>query len=438
MTVFATLGQAIAWLFDLQKFGIKFGLSSTVNLLKRLRLPYQQGRYIHIAGTNGKGSVAAMLSAILTQAGYRVGLFTSPHLVSFTERFRLADREISPERVLALINEVRQAVADTEPPTFFEFVTAMGLLYFFQEGADPIILETGMGGRLDATNIVHPLVSVITNIGLDHEEHLGHGLRAIAAEKAGIIKPTTPLVTGARQRRVLELFQERCRELAAPCYRGGVDFETRGGAGGKFSYRGLSLRLDGLTVSLKGRHQYRNAALALAVVELLNRADLKVPEAAIREGLTVTRWPGRLEQLAEDPRVYLDGAHNPPAALTLAEYLKRTADHGRLLLVMGMMADKDVDTVMARLLPLAQTVIFTRPKYFRAAATADLAARALPYGLEVRQVPDVPGAIREAQSLAGPHDRIVITGSLYTVGEAKEYFDSSGRPAGGDECRFQA
>ncbi len=208
MAAFTDLAQATAWVFDLQKFGIKFGLSSTLSLLARLGLSYQEGRYIHIAGTNGKGSVAAMLSAILSRAGYPVGLFTSPHLVSFNERYRLKDQEVTDDRLLALISEVRAAVDIAEPPTFFEFATAMAFLYFLQEGAGPIILETGMGGRLDATNIVQPLVSVITNISRDHEDHLGTGLLAIAGEKAGIIKPGAPLVTMARQKQVANLFRE--------------------------------------------------------------------------------------------------------------------------------------------------------------------------------------------------------------------------------------
>ncbi len=423
MTAFGDLAQATAWVFDLQKFGIKFGLSSTLSLLARLQLDYQKGRYIHIAGTNGKGSVAAMLSAILTRAGYPAGLFTSPHLVSFTERFRFKDQEVTEARLLALINEVRAAVDESEPPTFFEFATAMAFLYFLQEGADPIILETGMGGRLDATNIVQPLVAVITNITRDHQEHLGTGLLAIAGEKAGVIKPGAPLVTLARQKQVLDLFRRRCGEVGAPLYLGGVDFKTRGKSGGSFDYSGLSHQYSGLSLSLKGRHQYGNAALALAVTELLGRSDLTLPEAAIREGLNATRWPGRLEQLAQDARILLDGAHNPAAALTLSQNLKRARGNGRLILVMGVMADKDVDTILARLLPLAQTVIFTQPQYFRAATTRDLAKRAQPYGLEVMQVARVPAAIRQAQSLAGPEDRIVVTGSLYTVGEAKEYFE---------------
>jgi dihydrofolate synthase/folylpolyglutamate synthase len=363
-----------------------------------------------------------MLSAILTRGGYPVGLFTSPHLVSFNERYRLRDQEVSADRLLALINEVRAAVDDNEPPTFFEFATAMAFLYFLQEGAAPIILETGMGGRLDATNIVQPLVTVITNISRDHQEHLGEGLLAIAGEKAGIIKPGAPLVTMARQKQVVTLFRNRCQEVGAPFYQGGVDFKSRGKSGGAFDYFGLEQDIAGLTLKLKGRHQYGNAAVALAVVELLRQGGFPVSEAAIREGLKEARWPGRLEQLSQDPRILLDGAHNPAAALILAQNLKKARGNGRLMLVMGVMADKDVDAILARLLPLAQTVIFTQPQYFRAATPRDLAKRAQPYGLEILQTPRVATAVQQAQSLAGPEDRIVITGSLYTVGEAKEYF----------------
>lgn len=424
MTAFPNLAQAIAWVFDLQKFGIKFGLSSTLDLLARLGLPYQEGRYLHIAGTNGKGSVAAMLSAVLNLAGYPVGLYTSPHLVSMRERFRLRDREIPADGLLYLINRVRSVVDAAEPPTFFEFVTAMAILYFLEEKADPIILETGMGGRLDATNIVEPVVSVITNISRDHQDYLGRGLLAIAGEKAGIIKAGAPLVTYATQKSVLDLLRRTCRELGTPLYQGGVDFKAQGRGEGRLNYHGLEKDLHGLSLSLTGRHQYRNAAVALAVLELLAGRGFAIGEADIREGLQQTCWPGRLEQVSQDPRILLDGAHNPGAALALAQALKNTRGNGRLLLVMGIMADKEVDTILARLLPLAQTVIFTQPQYFRAATPADLARRAAPFNLETIQVPRVAEAIKRAQSLAGPEDRIVITGSLFTVGEAKEYFES--------------
>jgi dihydrofolate synthase / folylpolyglutamate synthase len=420
---FPDLARATAWVYDLQKYGIKFGLSSTLSLLSRLQLPYQEGRYLHLAGTNGKGSVAAMLSAILAQAGYPVGLFTSPHLVRFEERYRLRDRDISADRLLDLINQVRAVIDEAEPPTFFEFATAMAFLYVFQERADPIILETGMGGRLDATNIVQPQVAVITNISMDHQEFLGNTLTAVAGEKAGIIKPGAPLVTGAVQKRVLDLFRRRCRAVNAPMYVRGVDFDARGGPAGRLSYAGLDWRFTRLETNLFGRHQYGNAALALAALEVLARQGFTIPESAVREGLRQVRWPGRLEQVAQDPRVILDGAHNPAAARTLADTLKGMQKNGRLILVLGIMADKDVGAIIGRLLPLAHTAVFTRPRYFRAAEPEDLARQARPYGVETLVELTVADAIRRAQTLAGAGDRIVVTGSLYTVGEAKEYFE---------------
>ncbi len=423
MTAFADLARAQAWVFDLQKYGIKFGLSCTLSLLDRLQIPYEQGHYLHLAGTNGKGSVAAALSAILTRAGYPVGLFTSPHLVRFGERFRLRDEDINADGLLHLINRVRAAIDEAEPPTFFEFAAAMAFLYFHEQGARPVILETGMGGRLDATNIVQPLVSVITNISMDHQYFLGDTLTAIAGEKAGIIKPGAPLVTYAHQKRVLNLFRERCRELGAPIYVGGVDFKSRGLGQGHFSYQGLKRSWEGLTINLSGRHQYKNAALVLAALELLQDMGFPAPESAIREGLAQVRWPGRLERMAQDPRVILDGAHNPAAAQALAQVLKQDRRPGRRLFVMGIMADKDEDSILGALLPLADTVIFTRPDYFRAAKPEDLAHRARPHNLEVLLEPEVAQAVHRARTLAGPDDQVVVTGSLYTVGEALEYFE---------------
>jgi dihydrofolate synthase/folylpolyglutamate synthase len=245
---------------------------------------------------------------------------------------------------------------------------------------------------------------------------------AIAGEKAGIIKAGAPLVTYATQDSVLDLFRRRCRELGTPLYQGGVDFKNRGRGGMVFDYHGLAKELPKLNLSLTGRHQYRNAAVALAVLELLQQTGFIISEEAIREGLQKTRWPGRQEQVAQDRRILLDGAHNPAAALTLAQTLKQDRGHSRLIYVMGIMADKEVDAILARLLPLGQVVIFTQPQYFRSATTADLARRAQAFKLEVLQVPKVREAIQKAQALAGPDDRIVITGSLFTVGEAKEYF----------------
>ncbi len=423
MAPFPELAPAVDWLFGLQKYGIKFGLSSTLNLLARLGLDYQRGDYLHIAGTNGKGSVAAMLSAVLTAAGYPAALFTSPHLVRLNERYRLREQDIGDDRLLDLINRVKGVIDEAEPPTFFEFVTAMALLYFLEEGARPIILEAGMGGRLDATNIVSPLVTVITNISMDHQEFLGHSLKEVAREKAGIIKAGAPLITGARQRRVLDIFARRCQELQVPMFVSDCNFRVRGSPSGRFLYQGLNGDLHDLTLNLAGHHQYGNAALALAALEVLAQRDFAIPEAAIRYGLSHTRWPGRLERLAQDPRILLDGAHNPASASALARTLKQMRKAHRFLLVMGVMADKDVDGILGKLVPLARTVIFTRPRYFRAAKPEDLAQRAARYRVPILTAPTVPEAIRRALELAGPADHMVITGSLYTVGEAKAYFE---------------
>jgi len=422
---FPNLAEALDWVYALQKFGIKFGLSSTARLLAGLHNPQQHCRYLHIAGTNGKGSVAAMLSAILTQAGYEVGFYSSPHLINFHERFRLKDRDIQDAEVLSLINQVKAAVDVHELPTFFEFVTAMALLYFAQKKADPVILETGMGGRLDATNIVQPLLTIITNIALDHREFLGNNLQAIAAEKAGIIKPKTPVITYVRQHTARIPLQAAAEAMHAPLYWGGKAFRSRGLGNGRFRYDGIRGNFSQLQTNLIGRHQYRNAAVALAAVELLQERGFAIPEAAIRQGLTGVRWPGRLEEVSSRPRLILDGAHNPAAAAILAKALDRDLSYDRLILVLGVMADKDITGILNRLVPRADVVIFSRPRYDRAAGPEILESLAKNGPQETYVIPDLAAALAKAQSVAADNDLIVVTGSLFTVGEAREHLGLS-------------
>ncbi len=425
---FQTLAAALDWVYDLQKFGIKFGLSSTARLMARLDNPQERCRFIHVAGTNGKGSVAAMLSKILTLAGYPVGLYSSPHLVHFHERFRLRDEDIDDATVLALINQVRAVVDPDELPTFFEFVTAMAFLYYAQQQADPVILETGMGGRLDATNIVHPLLSVITNIALDHREYLGNSLAAIAAEKAGIIKPGVPVVTAVRQHTAFIPIRAAAEALHSPLYLYNRDFQVRGQGRGRFRYEGLHARLSGLRTNLLGRHQYQNAAVALATIELLQQQGLEISEADLRQGLEQVRWPGRLELVATEPRVILDGAHNPAAAATLAQALRQVLTYHRLILVLGIMADKDIRGILRRLLPLADVVIFSRPRYDRAAPPEHLQSLAEDLPPQTLVIDDLEAAIQTAKTLAQQDDLIVVTGSLFTIGEARDYLTSSRQP----------
>ncbi len=432
--------ESIDYLFGLQKYGIKFGLNCTENLLSRLGNPHHRLRCIHIAGTNGKGSTAAMLSGILKQHGLRVGLYTSPHLVRFTERFRINDEEVAPERILEIYGRVRQMVDDAEPPTYFEIVTAMAFQYFAEEEVDWAIVEVGMGGRLDATNVVRSEVSVITNVSFDHEEYLGKTLAAIAREKAGIIKKHVPVVTGTRQPLVQAILKAACLRLEAPLFRLGKDFRVRRNADGFMRYQGLRRRFPSLELNLVGWHQFCNAALAVATLEVLEKEGaLSLHPAVIQEGLLQVNWPARLEILQEKPLIVLDGAHNPQGAECLRDALRQSFPKRRLHLVLGIMADKNIRGILSRLLPHAETAIFTQPKYARSANPEALRQLGNPYIQNHYVIPDPGSAIQLARSLAAPEDVICITGSLYFAGEVKELFGEPthyyGRQETGDRSK---
>ena len=419
--------KAVAYLYGLQKFGIKFGLNSTQNILDRLGNPQQRFRSIHIAGTNGKGSTAAMLSSILREHGLRVGLYTSPHLVRFTERFRIDDREASPRRILDVFDKVRPVLNDREPPTYFEMVTAMAFLYFAEEEVDWAVVEVGMGGRLDATNVIRPEVSVITTVSFDHQEYLGNTLSSIAREKAGIIKDGIPVVCGAHQPSVQGVVKTSCLRHGSPLFRLGTDYRIRRNANGSYQYQGLRWQLPEMEIGLIGPHQAQNAAMALASLEVLEgKAALSLDRGALLRGVASTSWPARLEVLQRRPLIILDGAHNVPGAESLREALKRSFSYRRLHLVLGIMADKDIRGIFRRLLPLAATVIFTHPRYSRAASAQELQKLAGTAAREAYVIPDPAAAIERAKQLAEPEDLICITGSLYFAGEVKEIF---GEPA---------
>ena len=419
---FATYEEAIRYLYGLQKYGIKFGLSKTENLMAAVGNPHMGRAYVHIAGTNGKGSIAAFLTCILKEAGYKVGLYTSPHLVRFTERFKINGQEISKEEVLALVNTLIEKIVPEEPPTFFEFITAMALLYFSQQETDIAVMEVGMGGRLDATNIILPMVTVISNIELEHQFFLGNTLLQIAREKAGIIKPGVPLVTGERRKKVVEAFKNRCEEKGAPMIRIGKDVRYRYGALG-LSYYGLGRRLGNLEIGLKGRFQARNAATALAIAEQLELRGFHIPERALKQGLKKASWPGRMHFMGAGPRICLDGAHNPRAMQTLAETVKTEVEYHRLIVVIGVMEDKDIKSILKQIVSLADHVIYTRPKYSRAADPQVLFAHGKPRHKSGEVVPELVQAIEKAKAMAGASDLILICGSLFTVGEALSHLD---------------
>lgn len=416
-----TYDRSLTYLYDLQKYGIKFGLSSTSDLLARLGNPHQNLQAIHIAGTNGKGSTAAMLSAILARTGMQVGLYTSPHLVRFNERFRLNDHDVDDREIMDVFRRVKDVVDEREPPTFFEMTTAMALSLFAEKGVDWAILEVGMGGRLDATNVIQPQITIINNIAFDHQEFLGSTLGRIAREKAGIIKKGVPLITAVKQPVALAVIKERCLALAAPCYRIGQQIKVRSRGRRCFSYRGLKWRLENLQLPLAGGHQLLNAATALGALEVLEQLGRLHPlSEQVQEGLRKTRWPGRLEWFSEHPPVLLDGAHNNAGIVSLRKALQEEYTYERLIIVLGIMADKDLRGMVHKLAPLADHLILTRPRYERAAEPESLREVAGEFAKRTELISSVRQALKRAMTLATSEDLVVVTGSLYFIGEVKE------------------
>lgn len=405
-------------LYGLQRLGIRPGLKRMKRLLNALGDPQNSYRSIHIAGTNGKGSTSAILHSILSQK-YRTGLYTSPHLERFNERIRVNGDLIKDSEIVSTAERVEAASrkAGITGLTFFEFTTAMAFLHFRDRSVEAAVLETGMGGRWDATNIVKPAVSVITSIGLDHTEFLGSNIEAIASEKAGIIKKGVPVVTAASGRKALKVLRDAASKKNAPLLRLGADFTVEPSRAGRFDYSGPHRVLKGLSVNLCGAHQYRNAGCALAALELLSgRFDVTRP--MIRRGLKEVFWPGRVEVLGKRPLVILDSAHNPEGALALKDALSGFR-YGRLILVLGVMADKDIDGIMKALLPKAFTVILTRPDTPRAASASDLFDRVRARGVKAAVASSVKEALKKALETARPNDAVCVTGSIFTVGEAR-------------------
>ncbi|MFW6333300.1 MAG: bifunctional folylpolyglutamate synthase/dihydrofolate synthase [Thermodesulfobacteriota bacterium] len=427
--------QCLEAMYGLRRFGIKLGLETIQTLLAGLGNPQNDLKCIHVAGTNGKGSIASALSTILRLSGFKVGLYTSPHLVRFNERIRIDNQPISDEDVLKAYEAVKSIPTGEREPTFFEFTTAMGLYLFRRRGVEWALIETGMGGRLDATNILSPQLSIITNISLEHQEYLGDTIADIAFEKGGIIKPHTPVVTGVQQEEAAEVLRRIAREKSAPLFRLGEQFQVETGPDRTFTYRGMDQTWSNLRTGLAGDYQIDNAALVLAACEVLNRADIDISPESIRNGLLQNRWPGRLEIVSENPLVILDGAHNLAAAENLAGFLKKEMSDRSVTLVVGILDDKPYQEMLAHLLPNCRKVILTRPKIDRSLPTETLlkAVREIrrtdrieipPDSIQqytIQLIPSVAEAVRIAISSAAPDEVICIAGSLYVVGEAKEY-----------------
>lgn len=381
-----TFDESLAWLYASQQFGIKLGLDNIRRLLRALDDPQESLAILHVAGTNGKGSVCAMLDAILRADGRRTGLYTSPHLVDFRERIRVEGRKIDPGSVAEGLTTIR-AVSEgwDHSPTFFEISTALALWFFSREGCEVVVLETGMGGRLDATNAVTPRVSVLTPIALDHSEWLGETLAAIAGEKAGIIKSGVPVVSAAQDPGVDQVFRDQAARMGT-------------------SIRFVETPLPGVEVALPGDFQKHNAALAAAALEA---AEIPVDAETLSRGLKNVQWPGRFQRVGET--LVLDGGHNPHAARQLVTLWRETFGQDQATVVFGALADKDFGAMLEILRPLAKEFLLVPVSNPRSAAGRDLAARCpVPH----REMDSVEAALAAATGLT------LVTGSLFLVGEA--------------------
>jgi dihydrofolate synthase / folylpolyglutamate synthase len=419
--------ECLEKMYGFRRFGIILGLSAIRNILKALGNPQNRFSTIHIAGTNGKGSVAATLSAVLKSAGYRVGLFTSPHLVRFNERICIDSTPISDADVVKAFHAVQSIPMGKREPTFFEFSTAMALNTFAEKGVDWAVIETGMGGRLDATNIIRPKLSVITNISLEHRMYLGNTIAKISAEKGGIIKYRVPVVTGVQQKTAISTLESLAASKSAPFYRRGDAFRVRRQPDGTFTYYGMDGKWQGMKNGLIGTHQVENAALVLAACEILSRKKVDLSLPIIKKGLLNARWPGRLEIARSSPFLILDGAHNFIAARTLKKYLTDHLSDRKITMVIGILDDKPYQSMLQSLLPGCARVIVTRAKIDRALppeSLYDIARKIIP---DTAMIPNVADAVKFALKTTLPKDAVVVAGSLYVVGEAKAYLEKKTR-----------
>jgi dihydrofolate synthase/folylpolyglutamate synthase len=412
--------NCLATMYGLRRFGIKLGLETIRHILSQLGDPQLNFRAIHIAGTNGKGSVAAMLSTILHAAGYRVGRYTSPHLERFNERICINNAPIADADVIDGYQRVAGIKDLDRQPTFFEFATAMALDQFSRKQVDWAVIETGMGGRLDATNVLIPELSIITNISLEHKEYLGNTIAAIAREKAGIIKPMVPLVTGVRQPSARRVVFEQARKTKSPTFLMGSDFRCRRQPSGTFNYYGMTKTYRNLKLNLAGEHQIGNAALALAACEALTKtASVEISEQAIIRALAQTSWPGRLEIVRHRPEVILDGAHNLIAARALAHHLRTRYANRRITMVVGILDDKPSKAILKDLASTCRRMVVTQPKIDRANSAERLSVLAKAHLADVTTIGDVASAVRHALDTSKADEVICIAGSLYVVGEAQ-------------------
>lgn len=437
--------EAIDYLSSLKLRGMKLGLANVCRVLACLGNPHESLRFLHIAGTNGKGSTAAMAAAILRQCGFRVGLYTSPHLRSCCERLRINGQPVDAAelaRLIAALKRLQEAPPAADEATrqafahltFFEFLTVLALQYFQRQAVDWVVWETGLGGRLDATNVVLPEVCLLTPISLDHQHYLGEDLASIAAEKAGIIKPGVPAASAPQVPSVAAVLRRRCGDVGAPflevesaCARLALEASRRGL---RFDLRTPRRTYAQLTLRQAAEPQCDNAALAILACEILEaRGVLRLDGETVHEALRNLELPARFQIVAAHPWVIFDGAHNPAAMAALAAALRRHFPGQRLTLVLGIMRDKDLEGILREIVPLAQEVLIAVPRNERSPLPRELSERVAPYGVACREADSVAQALSQALAPARAEDVVCVTGSFYTVGEALAWWEATHAPA---------
>lgn len=436
---FLTADEAVDWITGRMKFGIRPGMKRMELLMEKLGHPHRRLKFIHVAGTNGKGSTCAYLTNTLHRCGYDVGTFTSPYIERYQNRIQYNGRDIDDESLVALTNEVKpifDEIAESEwgAPTMFELSTAIAILYFAKVAyPDFVVWETGLGGRLDSTNVVTPIVSVITNVGHDHMEILGDSLTKVAEEKAGIIKPGVPVVSAVEQPEAVEVIRRTAAERKTTLYLLGeafryetvqaeLDLQT-------ISFTGPFRNLDRVDITLNGAHQQKNAAVALMTLEVLRQYYAVVQDdEPLYEGMRSAQWPGRLEMVSRSPRMLLDGAHNPEGAATLAEALRSVYRYEKLHMMIAMMPTKQHEEVLRHLLPLADSLIVTEPDFFKKAEAGDLAdlarstlAELNNKSIEITVEPDWKQALKLLKDRTGSEELAVVTGTLYLISDVRSW-----------------
>jgi dihydrofolate synthase/folylpolyglutamate synthase len=439
-----TYEESVRYLYSLgrelasprQASATKFDLVGITTLCEHLGQPQRAFESVHIAGTNGKGSTAAMMDSILRAAGLRTGLYTSPHLERINERIRLDGQDISDADFAATFTRLQAAIEEllasgrlAAHPTFFECMTALAFEFFAKSGAQFAVCEVGMGGRLDATNILTPEVAVITQIDLDHENYLGHSIEEIAGEKAGIIKPGARVVSAAEHLIARVVIRRRAAEQSAFLVEieNAFRIEDVTSRNGCFSFTAIATDSGAripVALPLPGRFQIRNALTALAASRMLADRGAPVDDDACARGIATTRWPGRLERIADRPEIYVDGAHNPAGAREIAVFWEAFLKGRNIFLIYGAMRDKAVDEVAGLLFPRASAVIITSPDQPRAISAAVLAEMVGHHAQRVEVIRDPAKALERALELASPDDVIFITGSLFLVGDLRRYWKS--------------